>query len=271
MEEKRIQSILQDALEDEIPSSEVQLWPNVKADLVSGKNASLRQGEKMNMTKIGRLPSLAFAIVLIIVAMLAIALITPQGRSFAQSVLSLFTRTDSTSFPLETSQIVDGETASATDPTAVAPAPLISIAEAKDQLGFEIVELPFVPDGFNFLGARVSENAVNIAYETPDKGGHLSIQQSIEGFNQSEWDQVPAEAIIPVKIGELDGEFVQGAFVVYPDDTSATWNPDMAMLRLRWEQDGVWFEIAKYGNVEAIEYLDQAGIIKLAESLTVIP
>jgi hypothetical protein len=148
---------------------------------------------------------------------------------------------------------------------------LISVAEAEAQLGFEIAELPFVPDGLNYLGVRIYGNTVNIEYETPDQGGHLSIQQSQEGFYQSEWDQVPAEAIIPVKIGKLDGEFVQGTFVVYPGKTSATWNPDMAMLRLRWEQDDIRFEIAKYGNVEAIEYLDQEGLIKLAESLTLTP
>jgi hypothetical protein len=38
-------------------------------------------------------------------------------------------------------------------------------------------------------------------------------------------------------------------------------------LRLRWMKDGIWFEMTKFGNVESIEYLDQAGILALAESL----
>jgi hypothetical protein len=33
---------------------------------------------------------------------------------------------------------------------------------------------------------------------------------------------VPADAIVPVKIGELGAEFVQGTFVVYPGATFAT-------------------------------------------------
>jgi hypothetical protein len=269
MGEKRIQSILQNALEDEIPSMEVQLWPRIRANLVADKRKSLQQGEKMNTIQVRRIPRLAIAIIAI-VTLLAVALITPRGRSFAQSVLALFTRAESTSFPLQPSQIWTGEPEAAV-PTALPPAPLISVAEAEEQLGFEVAQLPSVPDGFNYLGARIYGDAVNIEYETPDRGGHLSIQQSLEGFYQTDWDQVPAEVIIPVKIGKLDGEFVQGTFVVYPGETSATWNPDIAMLRLRWKQDGVWFEITKYGNVEAIEYLDQAGIIKLAESLTVTP
>jgi len=56
-------------------------------------------------------------------------------------------------------------------------------------------------------------------------------------------------------------------FVVYPNETSATWNPDAPVLRLRWVKDGIWFEMAKFGDVVPIEYLDQAGLIELAESL----
>jgi hypothetical protein len=64
---------------------------------------------------------------------------------------------------------------------------------------------------------------------------------------------------------------VQGTFVVYPGEILATWNPEAAIFRLRWLQNDIWFEIAKYGNVEEIEYLDQAGLIELAESLVFKP
>ena len=147
------------------------------------------------------------------------------------------------------------------------PVPLISIAEAEAQAGFDAAELPFVPDGFEYLGARVYGNAIHIEYETRDKGGHLVIKQSLEGFDQSEWDKVPPEAILPVKVGEFDGEFAQGTFVVYPDATSATWNPEAAILRLRWLNDDIWFEMIKFGNVEAIEYLDQERLIEFAQYL----
>jgi len=83
----------------------------------------------------------------------------------------------------------------------------------------------------------------------------------------SDWDQVPADAIVPVRIGELDGEFVRGRFVVYVGETVATWEPDASILRLRWVKDGIWFEMTKSGHAQAIEYLDQAGLIELAESL----
>jgi hypothetical protein len=269
MDNKKIQSILQDALEEEIPSSQIKLWPAVKASLVAGERQLFQQGEKMNITKPYRIPRLAFA-TLVIVVLLAIAFVTPQGRSLAQSVLQFFMRVESTTFPLQPSQVMTSEP-DPSAPTAEPPMPLISVAEAEVQVGFDIAELPFVPDGFNYLGARLYGNAVNIEYETQGHGGHLIIKQSQGGFVQSEWDRVPAHAVIPVKIGELDGEFAQGTFVVYAGEISATWNPDAPILRLRWVKNDVWFEMTKFGDVEVIEYLDQAGLIELAESLIINP
>jgi len=269
MDDKRIQSILQEALEEEIPASQIQLWPAVKANLLAGKRQTRQQGEKMNTSKTFRKPRFAFAILLIVV-LLAIVLMTPPGRSFAQSVLQFFIPAENTTFPLLPSQIVEREPDPAAS-TALPPSPLISVAEAEAQVGFDIAELPSVPDGFDYLGARLYGNAVNIEYDAKGGGGHLVIQQSRDGYNQSDWEKVPADVIIPVKIGDLDGAFVQGIFVVYPGDTSATWNPDAPVLRLRWQQDGIWFEIAKFGDVYVIEYLDQAALIELAESLVFQP
>jgi hypothetical protein len=269
MDDRKIQSILQDALEEEIPSSQVQLWPAVRADLVAGKHQPLQQGEKMNTVKPRRIPRLAFAISTI-AALLVLALVTPQGRSFAQNVLQFFTRAESRTFPLQPSQVVTSEPDLAA-PTVAPPAPLTSVAEAEARVGFGVAELSFVPDGFNTLGARLYGNAVSIEYEAQGGGGNLIIMQSQEGFYQSDWDKVPADAVVPVKIGELDGEFARGTFVVYAGETSATWNPDAPILRLRWVKDGVWFEMTKFGDVKAIETLDQAGLIELAESLAIQP
>lgn len=269
MNQQKIHAVLKDVLEKEIPASQIELWPAVKDNLVAGKHQSAQQGEKMNTPRTERLPRFALAIVMI-VALLAVALATPQGRTFAQSFLRFFTRSESTTLPLQPSQIAVSEP-NPSAPTAMPPAPLISVAEAEAQVGFDAAELPSVPDGFNYLGARISGNAINMEYETQDKGGHLIIRQSQEGFVQSDWDKVPADAVIPVKIAELDGEYVQGTFVVYPDETSATWNPNAAILRLRWEKEGIWIEMTKFGNVEAIEYLDQAAMIELAESMVFRP
>ncbi len=266
MDDKKIQSILQDALEQEIPSSEIKLWPIIRASLVAGKNNSVQQGEKMNRTQLRRTQRVVLT-VFMMAALATIALITPQGRAFAQEVLQFFRRAESNTFPLPTSQIPVHEP-DASPPTAEPPAALVSLTEAELQAGFDIAELASVPEGFDYLGARVYGNAIHLEYAVPGGGGSLIITQSKEGFVQSDWDKVPAQAIVPLKIGELDAEFAQGAFVVPAGATSATWNSDAAILRLRWVKDGISFEMAKFGDVEPIEYLDQAGMMALAESLT---
>lgn len=265
MDDKKIQSILQDALEEEIPSSEIKLWPVIHDNLVAGKHISVQQGENMNRTQPRHFQRVALT-VLVMAAMATLVFVTPQGRAFAQEVLQFFRRAESNSFPLSPSQIPSDDP-DASAPTAEPPAALTSISEAEIQAGFDAAELPFVPEGFDYLGARVYGNAIHIEYEAQGGGGNLIITQSREGFTQSEWDRVPAEAILPVKIGALDGEFAQGTFVVPAGATSATWNLDTPVLRLRWMKDGVWFEMAKFGDVESIQYLDKEGLIVLAENM----
>jgi hypothetical protein len=260
MDKKQIQSILQDALEEKIPSSEVNLWRAVKSNLVAG--TTKQQGANMNTIKPRGMSRLAYAS-LAIIALLTLAFATPQGRAFAQSVIQLFTRAQSESFPVE--EPVTQTDASA--PTAMPPSPLISVAEAEALAGFDLAELPSVPQGFEYLGARLYGNSVSIEYAVPGRGGNLILMQSKDGFLQSEWDQVPADAIVPVKVGGVDAEYAQGTFVVMAGETSATWNSDAPIFRLRWVKDGVWFELTKYGDVVPIEYLDMDGLIELAESL----
>ena len=59
MDSKNIKSILQDALEEEVPASEINLLPAVQSRLVAGKKRAIKQGEKMNKAPIKRL---AFAV-----------------------------------------------------------------------------------------------------------------------------------------------------------------------------------------------------------------
>jgi hypothetical protein len=150
--------------------------------------------------------------------------------------------------------------------------PLITIVSDAERLaGFDAAELPSTPKGFTFLGARLYGKAISLEYAAEGGGGNLIIMQSQDGYVQSDWDKVPVDEVVPVKIGELDGEFAQGTFVVYPNETSGTWNPNAANLRLRWVKNGSWFEMTKFGNVESIEYLDRTGMIELAENMVYKP
>ena len=265
MDQKNIQSILQEALEQEIPSAQIDLLSNVKERLVAG---ATQQGEKMNLTKSRRISHLAFASVMIL-ALLVVAFVTPQGRAFAQSVLQFFRRSDSYVLPLPPEQIAP--TPSGVEPTAQPPTPPVSIEEAEALAGFDAKELPSTPTGFVFAGAMAGKGGMSIQYQAQGGGGALIINESTQGFMESEWDQAPVEYITPATIGKLDAEIVQGAYVVYPGETVAQWNPEAAIIRLRWIEDGIWFEMAKFGGVESVAYLDKDGLIALAESMVYKP
>lgn len=254
MDHKDLQSAMRTALEDEMPSAQIQLWPAVK-DLVAGKFVH-RQGVTMNP----RLTVRVFrAAILSVLALGALVLATPQGRSFAQSLFQFFLPAPGTSFPVPDSQM-SVEPAPG-QPTASAPAPLITVAEAEQQAGFDAIELSYVPQGLHYLGARLYGKTINIEYETPGHESHLFISQSPDGYLESIFGTVPDAYVVPVMIGDVAGEFTQGTFVVPAGSASATWDPDFPMRRLRWVANGVWFEI------QAIGYLDQAGLITLAEDL----
>lgn len=266
MDRKKAQSILKDAVEHEVPPSTIDLLPNVKERLVAGIN---QQGEKMNSTNPRRMSRVALAS-LGVLALLAMAFITPQGRALAQSLLQFFRRSESNVLPLPTELVAP--TSSEGEPTALPPSPLMSVEYAERVAGFDAYELPVVPDGFEYLGAMAIQGSISIQYDARGGGGALIINESPSGFVQSEWDRAPADAISQVMVGELEAEIVHGTYVVYPSDpNTAQWNPDAPIMRLRWIQDGIYFEMAKFGGVESIAYLDQDVLIALAASMTKEP
>jgi hypothetical protein len=265
MENRELKSILQDALESKFPASQIDLLPKVREHLVAG---TIQQGEKMNTVPSRRLSRLALA-ALAVVVLLTIAFVTPQGRAFAQSILQLFRRSDSYTLPLPEEQL--SHTGKASAPTAMPPAPLVSIQAAEKMTGFDAKVLSGDPKGFTFAGAMASGDGISIQYQAQGNGGQLIINESNNGFMESDWDRAPAEFITPVKVGGLDAEVVQGAYVVYPGATNAQWNPEAPIIRLRWIEDGIWFEMAKFGGVESISYLDPDGMIALAENMVYAP
>ena len=109
MDRKEIQSIIQQAVEKEIPASQIDLWQTVRAGLVGKPH---QPGVKMNLTKSRGVSRLAYA-ALVLAALLTLAFLTPQGRAFAQSVVQLFTRAENKQRPLPAEQRANPRSTSA--------------------------------------------------------------------------------------------------------------------------------------------------------------
>ena len=98
-------------------------------------------------------------------------------------------------------------------------------------------------------------------------GGYLYLRQGNGDFLAgSEWNKAPADAIEQVMVNGNYAELVSGGFVVYPNATSAVWEPGGSLV-LRWREGGLWFSLEKLGDPCPIEWITEEEIIKLAGSL----
>jgi hypothetical protein len=261
MNDNQVKALLQNMLEDEVPAEQIQLWPEVRASLVAGRKFIRKQGVEMYKPIIRKMALAVLAALVLVSGGFA----TPQGRAVAQGLLELFRRADGRSMIVPAWQTASPEAVEGA-PTAQPPAPLTSIAEAEAVAGFKAAEFSSAPAGLQFLGARLYGNAISLEYGAPE-GGSLILMQSREGFLESDWNRVPSADIVPVRIGDVEGEFTQGTFVLLPGATSATWNSDAPILRLRWQKGGIWYEMTWFAQGGAMGSLDQTALTSLAQGL----
>jgi hypothetical protein len=281
MDNKNIQSILQDALEKEIPSSEVDLWQAVKANLVAGK----QHGEKMNNVQPRRIPRAAFAL-LVIIILLALTFITPQGRAFAQSILRFFVRSESDTLPVPTSEPMNWvdltpgvplPTKTPLPPMAIFADncgdfgfPTCTVEQIRSKVNFTVKEPANIPEGLYFIGATGGPDNIYLLYYYENQSGSLSITvERWAGAPSPETSLIGTSATVEqVQIGDLPGEYFKGSFVYEDGETIATWAPDFGIETLRWVDDGISYTM-NYSHPPAA--LEKVGMVAMAESMTTEP
>src|ERR1051325_596188 len=106
MGNKFLKSVLQDALEEQIPSSQINLLSGIEARLSLAKKPAFRKVERSGKARANQF---AFSI-LTSVGVLVIMLITPQGRALAQSILHFFVRSNSDRLPMQSFQTAPAPT-----------------------------------------------------------------------------------------------------------------------------------------------------------------
>ena len=123
------------------------------------------------------------------------------------------------------------------------------VTQAAAAAGFQPMQFASTPKGYEFNLAYYLPGQTAIWYS--NEAGELGLMQSGENFTSREtspWFSVPGEAIQQVTVGGQPAEYVNGAFQTLPGDDHATWMPDSGQIRLRWQQDGSYFEIVKWGE-----------------------
>lgn len=269
MSNKKIRSVLDDALEQQIPSSQIKLWPAVRANLVAGKHSLVQQGEKMNPRK--RPQRVAFVTVTV-VFLLSLAFVTPQGRAFAQSVLQFFTRTESDTFYQPVSDLTFEDTTPFHAECGISIHPTCSVEQVRSKVDFEVKELSVLPEGMFFEGATGGPDFIELAYLHEDRdrmGGELSVIVEATGRPSAIGTGIAAKSspIEPVQIGDLPGEYYTG--ILFQDEQgNVNWLPNDPTATLRWEDGGSTYTLVYYSRRHPLTKED---LVRLAESMTLEP
>ena len=262
-------------------SAESAVRPSLRRRLLTGEAAreggSNSQGDNLMRALVFRRMVVAGLIGLTVV-IVALSL-TPQGQAFAQSLLHFFAPAQENAFTLPTPKLNLSPQATPTFAVPLAAgcteAPgtyRCAVDGAETALGFDIREWPVAPADFTFANA-LADPAQHLARLTYARdGSELSITQ-VQGHAElavgaAPWDAVPVEAVEPVQINDVEGEYVRGMFVVKdPNGTQAVWEPDAPVQRLRWQEGDMSFEILLGGLLGDDEAIGRDWLIALAESL----
>ena len=276
MNDKLLTKTLKQLAEDAVPAS-TDLWPALLAqfDARPGAPAHLKGRLTMNTPypHAARLRWMGLSTVAVL-AVAALLLVTPQGRALAQNVWLFFNPAAGEAFGVPEALGADDPSAG---PTAAAPSFAADVCgadlacqltAAEAAIGFDARVLPSGSSDltWNYVEAYPEGGTLRLGYAAVGGGG-LVLSQRLDGLPTSEWEAVPAGAVVAVTVNGQPAEYVEGTFVVSPGSTEAVWNGDAPIQRLRWRAEGVLYELTKMGDPQALEHLDMAAMVALAESL----
>ena len=282
MDKRTIQSILQDKLEEQIPSAEIDLWSTVEQGLVAGLS---QQGEKMKTTQPRRV-SRAALITLAIAALLALALITPQGRALAQTILRFFIHAESdtlvvpTAVPYQWVEVTPGAPLPTLTPApAEAPFaavcgdysnPVCSVEQMRSMVDFPLREPAYLPSGFYFVGATGGPKSIQLLYYHENQDGSLLVTvEHGSGTPSPQTDLIGSSAVVEeVQVGDLVGEYFKGTFAYTDGDSTATWDPDFGNETLRWVDGDLVYTLQYFYPPSP---MGKEGMLAIANSMTTNP
>jgi hypothetical protein len=243
------------------------------------------------------------AVAILALAVLTALIATPQGRTWAQEVFQFFGRINSS-----TVEMPPGEVKSMQDFNNDYDLPLVpviippvspemvvlpdcetpqksqsydcQVALAESQLGFDLMELPTLPEGWkldiiSYSSALKSATLGYLLDATYMSYGSLYLVQG-EGelppyYQDNPWSVVPADQVEKVKVGMSDGEFVEGSFVLPAGGSELVWDDSDDHKRLAWSDGTRWYLIEVWRNLNLPDTMGRDRLIELAESLVESP
>jgi hypothetical protein len=266
MSEKKVSLILEHMAEKIAPSDEINLWPKLQTRFQT--SAPVHQtGAKMNTQKNNsnrlRFAAIAFAVLVIFIS---VFLMMPQGKALAQTVFQFFTRAESDTLPVQAFQLTPLPADPTPDPGDINNA-VLSVSEVAQLAGFDVLEPTWIPAELSFVGATYDQeyHTARIFYRYGEETNGLVVRE--EPFDQTDDCELCGKVgqgadIQPVQINVNLGEYVEGFWSL--TENGPEWVSDPYLKTMRWQANGMAFELLYMGPPESITIDD---LTMIAESI----
>jgi hypothetical protein len=152
----------------------------------------------------------------------------------------------------------------------------LNMEQAQQQAGYSLKTLGALPDNMAFAGAHFEPSLKAVALRYTNGTNDLIFTQRLLG-NVEEYSSIGASATVePILVHGVQGEFVSGAWRLQTNQSSiqATsnpgtqaklglyWDADLPQHILRWQENGMSFEIISTGDA-----LRKEELVEIANSI----
>jgi hypothetical protein len=231
MKNNLLNTYFKNRAEDIAPTGDINLWPEIQQHFASHRSVLPHSIGGFKMKR-----SFAVFIPIGLALMLAFGFIalTPKGQTLAQQFVALFFKKAPDTRPFDPDN----------GPPVITP--FKSISEGKALTGWHIFQPSWVPQGVTLssMEFRPETGEVSQVYGYEQTFGmtasYFFIGQSKTSFNDS-WPVGESSQIETVKIGDLSGEYVIGAWGGAGDHLE--WEAIPQFQHLRWKKDGMYFSL----------------------------
>jgi hypothetical protein len=222
-------------------------WMDGSPSRLQGKRIFLKDYQKIVF-------GLMIVVLLMLVSVLAFV---PSARVTADQVIHFFLPTSSNQIKV---QVTPMSSTTILDFSNPANFPL-SISEVRGQVKFNLREIQTLPENLTFIGARYEQSydAVILFYTCNDY--KLFLTQRPAGSGQDVFSIGEGANIEMVLVGDHPAEFVQGGWKALSTQSissgnqtpgivelNAVWDNTVLQSTLRWQADGMVYEIRTFGS-----------------------
>ena len=209
----------------------------------------------------------AFVVVLLFLAIVFI----PSVRVIARQIIYSFIYNPTNQLEVQVTLASPGDLYNYSDPANFS----LSVDNAQREAGFNLKQLTSISEGLKLVGARYDAKVYSVTQLYEGVDFQLFLTQRPLGHGSDVFTIGSDAQVKLVMVGDVQAEYVTGGWEAVstqpaPDSTpismvniSAVWDDSLPQSTLRWQSDGIVYELRSLGEGG----LSQSDLINLANGL----